>query len=373
MTTAEDAAILPLLLLNLTTIRRLAIPLLVFLMWTPAAYAWSWPVQGPVLQQFSYDEAHPYAAGQHRGVDIAASATGESVVAPAAGTVSFAGTVPTNGKSVTIQTADGYSVTLTHLGTIAVANGATVAERDSVGTVGPSGTPEVEGPYVHLGIRLTDDQNGYVDPLTLLPPLQTGASDGGSTTTVSQPSTTTATSTVPQTQVAAAPAVAASAPAAAVRGTRAQRGRSRNSRPRDKRTHEPRTSAQPQGAAQRTSHPASSGQREERGARVPHRRPSEPTRSTQRPVVETAAHEPTVLDAGHEIRPGHVIQPSAKPSPTRTPDMLTTLICNGAAALAALGAAFAAARRRRCAVPGTGEAAARVLHLPERTALRRAA
>ena len=35
--------------------------------------------------------------------------------------MSFAGTVPTNGKTVTIETADGYSVTLTHLGSIAVA------------------------------------------------------------------------------------------------------------------------------------------------------------------------------------------------------------------------------------------------------------
>ena len=77
-------------------------------------------MQGPVLQPFAYDEAHPYASGQHRGVDIGAGAAGETVVAPAAGTVSFAGTVPTNGKSVTIETADGYSVTLTHLGSIGV-------------------------------------------------------------------------------------------------------------------------------------------------------------------------------------------------------------------------------------------------------------
>src|SRR5204863_44617 len=88
----------------LTTIRRLALLLLVFLVWTPAAYAWSWPVQGPVVQPFSYDESHPYAPGQHRGVDIGADA-GETVVAPAAGTVSFAGTVPTNGKTVTIEIA----------------------------------------------------------------------------------------------------------------------------------------------------------------------------------------------------------------------------------------------------------------------------
>ena len=70
--------------------------------------------------------------------------------------------MPTNGKSLTIRTADGYSVTLTHLGAILVPKGATVAERDSVGTVGPSGTPEFDVPHVHLGVRHTDDPNGYV-------------------------------------------------------------------------------------------------------------------------------------------------------------------------------------------------------------------
>ena len=43
---------------------------------------------------------------------------------------------------MTIQTADGWSVTLTHLGSIAVTKGASVAEGDGVGTIGPSGEPE---------------------------------------------------------------------------------------------------------------------------------------------------------------------------------------------------------------------------------------
>src|ERR1700746_1634232 len=99
----------------LTTIsRRRALPVVLFLAWTPVAHAWSWPVQGPVLQPFAYDESHPYASGQHRGIDIGADSVGETVVSPASGAVSFAGTVPTSGKSVTIETVDGYSVTLTH-------------------------------------------------------------------------------------------------------------------------------------------------------------------------------------------------------------------------------------------------------------------
>jgi hypothetical protein len=154
------------MLLKLTTV------VVAFLVWAPVASAWSWPVPGPVLQPFAYDEAHPYDAGQHRGIDIGARAAGDPVVAPASGTVSFAGFVPTSGESVTIETTEGYSVTLTHLGSIGVAKGAAVSEGDDVATVGPSGTPEQSVPYVHLGIRLTTDPLGYVDPIGLLPALE---------------------------------------------------------------------------------------------------------------------------------------------------------------------------------------------------------
>src|ERR1041385_440913 len=100
------------------TRRRLAPLLLVFL--APVLGAWTWPAHGPVLQGFSYDRAHAYAAGQHRGIDVGADA-GSPVVAPASGVVSFAGSVPTSGKSITIDTPGGLAVTLTHLGSIAVA------------------------------------------------------------------------------------------------------------------------------------------------------------------------------------------------------------------------------------------------------------
>ena len=95
--------------------RRLLLVLIAMLATAPAAQAWSWPADGPVLAPFSFDPANPYAAGQHRGLDIGGAASA-AVRAPASGTVSFAGTVPGSGKSVTIETADGWSVTLTHLG-----------------------------------------------------------------------------------------------------------------------------------------------------------------------------------------------------------------------------------------------------------------
>ncbi len=48
---------------------------------------------------FSFDPAHPYGAGQHRGIDIGGGAAAP-VLAPAAGLVTFAGTVPGSGMSV---------------------------------------------------------------------------------------------------------------------------------------------------------------------------------------------------------------------------------------------------------------------------------
>ena len=148
--------------------RVLLIAVLAALFVAPVARAWTWPVGGPVLQPFSFDAAHPYAAGEHRGIDIGATAA-EVVLAPEPGTVTFSGTVPGSGRALTITTADGLAVTLTHLGAIEVAAGAVVAEGQRVGSVGPSGDPEVAGPYVHLGIRVASEAQGYRDPATFLP------------------------------------------------------------------------------------------------------------------------------------------------------------------------------------------------------------
>jgi peptidase M23-like protein len=142
--------------------------LLAFQVGVSPALAWTWPVDGPVLQPFAFDPDSPYAGGQHRGIDVGAP-TGTPVVAPAAGTVSFAGTVPGGGLTLAIRTPDGYSVTLVHLGAIGAARGATVREGEVVGSVGPTGESELPEPYVHLGIRVAADEQGYVDPLSLLP------------------------------------------------------------------------------------------------------------------------------------------------------------------------------------------------------------
>jgi Peptidase family M23 len=150
--------------------RRLAVAALCALVLpVSAAQAWTWPVDGPVVRPFSFDRAHPYAGGQHRGIDLGAP-TGTSVRAPSDGVVSFAGTVPTGGKTLSIQTPAGYTATLVHLGSIGVKRGARVTEGTVVGTVGPSGVADLPEPYVYFGLRTTTDDQGYVDPLAFLPP-----------------------------------------------------------------------------------------------------------------------------------------------------------------------------------------------------------
>ena len=149
--------------------QRFVLVLLVAFLVAPApALAWTWPVDGPVVVPFNFG-ADPYLGGQHRGIDVGAP-TGTPVVAPAGGTVTFAGAVPGGGKTMAIRTADDYSVTLVHLGSVDVAKGVTVKEGDVVGSVGPSGTPDIADPYVYMGVRVASDPQGYFDPLSFLPP-----------------------------------------------------------------------------------------------------------------------------------------------------------------------------------------------------------
>ena len=85
--------------------------------------------------------------------------------------MTFAGSLPTYGRGVTILTSDGYAVTLVHLGSIGVAKGDAVAEGASIGTMGWSGDAEhaVAVPSTS-GSASASQAEGYVDPLGLLPP-----------------------------------------------------------------------------------------------------------------------------------------------------------------------------------------------------------
>src|SRR5215204_469641 len=170
-----------------------------------SAAAWTWPADGPVLRPFDFGGAEYHERG-HSGIDVG-GIPGSVVKAPAPGQVSFAGWLPSHGRTVTIRTEDGFAVTLLHLGSFVVNAGDGVAEGEAVGTIGPSGDPELDVPYVHLGIRRADAPKGYVDPLTLLPPRHEPA-----TAPVVPPAPPTVAPPSPQPVAASAPPVESEAP-----------------------------------------------------------------------------------------------------------------------------------------------------------------
>jgi hypothetical protein len=132
-----------------------------------AAEAWTWPVGGPVIGRFAYARANPFAAGQRRGIDIAAP-RGTPVVAACGGRVRFAGPIGTSGRTVSTA-CDPYVVSYLHLDAIAVRRGARVHAGDPIGAVGSTGRRHEARPHVSFGVRRGRDRWGYVDPLRLLP------------------------------------------------------------------------------------------------------------------------------------------------------------------------------------------------------------
>lgn len=142
--------------------------LLCFLAFAPAATAGSWlrPVPGWVDRAFLVTPER-YAAGQHRGVDLAAPA-GTPVRAACTGPVRFAGRVPGGGLTVSVRCRR-LAATYQHLGTIAVRRGGAVTRGARIGVSGRSGLRPGRIAHLHLGARDLRT-NTYVDPLTLLRP-----------------------------------------------------------------------------------------------------------------------------------------------------------------------------------------------------------
>lgn len=105
----------------------------------------------------------------HRGIDVMGH-EGERVLAPLAGRVAFAGSVPAAGggtmRAVTIETAQG-SITLMPLTRFDVARGAELAEGDGVGVLAATGDASLAQPHLHVGVRRGDL---YVDPLGIMAP-----------------------------------------------------------------------------------------------------------------------------------------------------------------------------------------------------------
>ena len=79
----------------------LGLALLTLFVLAPPASAWTWPLHGDVLRPYSLGP-DPYAAGQHRGVDVGGAA-GEPSVRPPPEPSRSPGVVPGSGRTVTIQ------------------------------------------------------------------------------------------------------------------------------------------------------------------------------------------------------------------------------------------------------------------------------
>lgn len=126
---------------------------------------WSPPVSGASIT-VPFGAAGP--GGVHRGVDMPAE-PGAPVRTPSVGTVLFAGVVPADGGgtcgAVTIQTPDGYRVSLLPLDGVQVSEGAAVQAGDTVGRLAASGDDSSDAPHLHLGLRNGDQ---YVDPSPML-------------------------------------------------------------------------------------------------------------------------------------------------------------------------------------------------------------
>ena len=124
--------------------------------------SWARPVLGAVTRGFDV-HGSPFAAGLHRGIDLAAP-PGTAVGAPCGGRVVVAGRVGASGRLVTIACGR-WHATVLPLASVAVRRGAHVRAGRFVGTAAGEGAHA----GIHLGVRRASDRFGYVDPLRLLP------------------------------------------------------------------------------------------------------------------------------------------------------------------------------------------------------------
>ena len=128
-----------------------------------ASGTWTWPVAGPIIRGFD-PPASPFGSG-HRGIDIAV-ALGTPILAPAPGTVTFAGKVGGH-LFVTLDHGAGLESTYSWVDALAVRKNDVVAAGMTIATSG-AGHPGGAIASLHLGVKLHD---AYVDPLVYLGPV----------------------------------------------------------------------------------------------------------------------------------------------------------------------------------------------------------
>lgn len=142
---------------------------------------WEWPIdprpadfRSTVLRDFDPPDK-PWLSG-HRGVDLKTASDGATVTSPAAGTVSFAGTV-VDRPVITVDHGGGLKSSFEPVSSSLTA-GTAVRPGDTIGTVEAGHCAGI--PCVHWGVRQGDQ---YINPLgffidlrpsVLLPPRGTG-------------------------------------------------------------------------------------------------------------------------------------------------------------------------------------------------------
>lgn len=127
-----------------------------------ASGTWTWPVVGPIIRGFDPPDT-PFGSG-HRGIDIAAP-IGTIVRAPAAGVVSFSGSVGGH-LFVTVDHGGGLLSTASFLSERLVRKGDAVIQGQPIGRSGGGHPGDLEA-NLHFGVRLLGT---YVDPLDYLRP-----------------------------------------------------------------------------------------------------------------------------------------------------------------------------------------------------------
>lgn len=124
---------------------------------TSSSSGFVWPVGGSLVSPFGQRWGR-----LHSGIDIAAPA-GTPIVASAAGTVAYAGSMSGYGLIVLIQHAGGVATAYAHNSSIAVSVGQTVTQGQTIAAVGCTG--HCFGDHVHFEVRIGGSP---VDPMGYL-------------------------------------------------------------------------------------------------------------------------------------------------------------------------------------------------------------
>ena len=125
------------------------------------------PVEGPISGPFGKRRFfNDQPRKPHSGTDIAAP-KGTPIKAAAAGRISLVGDFFFNGRLVVIDHGEGLKTMYNHMDRVDVKEGQTVAQSETIGTVGSTGRST--GPHLHLGVILN---GASVDPELCIPEIR---------------------------------------------------------------------------------------------------------------------------------------------------------------------------------------------------------